>query len=64
MVHKQFDCIVLGGGLIGLTAALALSKLDLNIAIVERNPLEKLRKVVVIKGLLQYRLAAKSCLIH
>ena len=28
MVHKQFDCIVLGGGLIGLTAALALSKLD------------------------------------
>ena len=44
MVHTQFDCIVLGGGLIGLTAALALSKLDLNIAIVERNPLEKLRK--------------------
>ena len=44
MVHKHFDCIVLGGGLIGLTAALALSKLDLNIAIVERNPLEKLRK--------------------
>ena len=43
MVHTQFDCIVLGGGLIGLTAALALSKLDLNIAIVERNPLEKLR---------------------
>ena len=44
MVHNQFDCIVLGGGLIGLTAALALSKLNLNIAIVERNPLEKLRK--------------------
>ena len=44
MVHTQFDCIVLGGGLIGLTAALALSKLDLNIAIVERNPLKKLRK--------------------
>ena len=44
MVHRHFDCIVLGGGLIGLTAALALSKLDLNIAIVERNPLEKLRK--------------------
>ncbi|MBV00261.1 MAG: hypothetical protein CMM24_07850 [Rhodospirillaceae bacterium] len=44
MLHKQFDCIVLGGGLIGLTAALALSKLGLNIAVVERNPLEKLRQ--------------------
>ena len=44
MVHRHFDCIVLGGGLIGLTAALALSKLDLNIAIVERNPLKKPRK--------------------
>ena len=44
MVHKHFDCIVLGGGLIGLTASLALSKLGLNIAVVERNPLEKLIK--------------------
>ena len=35
MALKQFDCIVLGGGLIGLTATLALAKLNLNTALVE-----------------------------
>ena len=43
MALKQFDCIVLGGGLIGLTAALALAKLNLNIAVVERSSLKLLK---------------------
>ena len=43
MALKQFDCIVLGGGLIGLTAALALAKLNLNIAVVERSSLKHLK---------------------
>ena len=38
---KPFDCIVLGGGLVGLTAAIALSKINLRVALVEKNPLKK-----------------------
>ena len=43
MALKQFDCIVLGGGLIGLTATLALAKLNLNTALVERSSLKHLK---------------------
>ena len=37
---EVFDCIILGGGLVGLTAAIALSKIKLRVALVEKTPLK------------------------
>jgi 2-octaprenyl-3-methyl-6-methoxy-1,4-benzoquinol hydroxylase len=36
MTIKEFDCIVVGGGMIGATAALSLAQLGLTVAVVER----------------------------
>ncbi len=38
---KEFDLIIAGGGMVGSTAALALSKLGLSIAVVESSPPEQ-----------------------
>ena len=40
----NFDCIVIGGGLSGLTTTLALSKIGLAIAIIDKTSLETTRK--------------------
>ena len=40
----SFDCIVIGGGLSGLTATLALSKIGLSVAIVDKASLEMVKK--------------------
>ena len=40
----NFDCIVIGGGLSGLTTTLALSKIGLAIAIIDKTSLEATRK--------------------
>lgn len=34
---KQFDCIVVGGGMVGAASALSLAELGLNVAIIERS---------------------------
>jgi 2-octaprenyl-6-methoxyphenol hydroxylase len=41
---QSFDCIVIGGGLSGLTATLALSKIGLSVAIVDKTSLEMVKK--------------------
>ena len=40
----NFDCIVIGGGLSGLTTTLALSKVGLAVAIIDKTSLEATRK--------------------
>ena len=40
----NFDCIVIGGGLSGLTATLALSKIGLSVAIIDKTSLKRLKK--------------------
>ena len=37
---NQFDCVVVGGGMVGAAAALSLAELGLRIAVVERTPPE------------------------
>lgn len=40
---KNFDCVVIGGGMVGAASALSLAQLGLTVAIVEKNrPLESL----------------------
>jgi 2-octaprenyl-3-methyl-6-methoxy-1,4-benzoquinol hydroxylase len=34
---NQFDCVVVGGGMVGAASALSLAKLGLNVAIIEKN---------------------------
>ncbi|PCI60628.1 MAG: 2-octaprenyl-3-methyl-6-methoxy-1,4-benzoquinol hydroxylase [Gammaproteobacteria bacterium] len=38
---KNFDCVIIGGGMIGAASALALAQLGLTIAIVEKTPPEE-----------------------
>ena len=40
----NFDCIVIGGGLSGLTATLALSKIGLSVAIIDKTSLKRVKK--------------------
>ncbi len=40
----SFDCIVIGGGLSGLTATLALSKIGLSVAIIDKTSLKMVKK--------------------
>ena len=40
----NFDCIVIGGGLSGLTTTLALSKIGLAVAVIDKTSLEATRK--------------------
>ena len=40
----SFDCIVIGGGLSGLTATLALSKIGLSMAIIDKTSLKMVKK--------------------
>ena len=40
----NFDCIVIGGGLSGLTATLALSKIGLSVAIIDKTSLKMVKK--------------------
>ena len=40
----NFDCIVIGGGLSGLTTTLALSKIGLAVAVIDKTSLEVTRK--------------------
>ena len=40
----SFDCIVIGGGLSGLTATLALSKIGLSVAIIDKTSLQMVKK--------------------
>ena len=53
----SFDCIVIGGGLSGLTATLALSKIGLSMAIFDKTSLKMvgiyLEYVVVYKCLVE-----------
>lgn len=37
---KNFDCVIIGGGMVGATTALSLANLGLNIAIVEQSRVE------------------------
>ena len=36
----RFDCIIVGGGLSGLTTTLALSQIGLSVAIIDKTPIE------------------------
>lgn len=36
-VNKRFDCVIVGGGMVGAATALSLAQLGLSIAIVEKN---------------------------
>ena len=40
----SFDCIVIGGGLSGLTTTLALSKIGLSVAIIDKTSLKIVKK--------------------
>ena len=40
----SFDCIVIGGGLSGLAATLALSKIGLSVAIIDKTSLKMVKK--------------------
>jgi 2-octaprenyl-6-methoxyphenol hydroxylase len=41
---QNFDCIVIGGGLSGLTTTLALSKIGLSVAIIDKTSLKMVKK--------------------
>ena len=34
---KQFDCVVVGGGMVGAASALSLAELGLKVAVIERS---------------------------
>ena len=34
---KSFDCVIIGGGMVGASCALSLAQLGLTVAIVEKN---------------------------